>query len=350
MFSGRYVGSLWWIGWAAVVAIGCAPEKPSDGEATELRVEAGDGAELEDGEAVVARINGEPITREEFNRRIDGLAEFARMRLQSVENRRDFLGSIVEFEMMADEAELRGYGAHPRVRHAISEVMVELMIEDHLRNEVSMAAIDDEAREQYFERWASKWQEPERRRLARLVVDDRHRAEELVERWRDKMEGFEGDVARDFREFSFHHSRERSTGDRGGDAGWYTAEQEFRFGEDIFAWQPETLQGPFEDEQGRWVLKMVIEVEEQRQATREEVEQQITAQIYEERRQQARQELVEGLTAGADVEVWNERIEGFESPPQLVAPRLDEIPRPASSELGEDREPANQGNGARHEE
>lgn len=316
---------------ALIVAAGCAPEKPSDVAATDLQVEMAQGADLDDGEAVVARINGEEITREEFNRRVDGLADFARMRLQSAEHRKEFLERIVEFEMMADEAERRGYGSHARARHAIKDVMVELMIEDHLRQEVTMAAIDDEDRAHYYEAYGQDFFEPERRRLARLVVGDRERVDALVQRWHQKMEGLEGDAAREFREFAFQYSQERSTGDRGGAVEWRTEgdEGDDRFGEDIFEWEPKTLQGPFEDGE-RWVLKMVIDVEEATRPSAEDLEQEMTARIYEDRRDRGRRDLIEALTADADVKVWRERAEELEAPSRRAAPRLEDIPRRAA--------------------
>ena len=324
-------------GWAVVGVVistalmGCAPEKPSDARAADLEVAMDSFENLEDQEAVVARVGGEEITREEFDRRVEGLVDFARLRLQSAEQREDFLARIVEFEIMADEAELRGYGEHARTRHAMKEAMVDIMVEEWLRNEVSIAEIDEVDRAQYFEEHEGDFLEPERRRVAQIVVDTRDDAEELRQRWEDgQLNGDDDDKTR-FQRFAFYYSLERQSGDRGGDLGWRESGEESRFGEDVFDWEPERVYGPFDDD-GEWVLKMVIEMEDEVSPVAEELEQQIVHRIYEERRQRARDQWVEGLTASADVELWPERLDAIEPPTDEVPPRLEDLPRTSLDE------------------
>ena len=311
---------------AGVVAVGCAPEKPSDRTATELEVEIDETGALEDGEAVVARVDGEEITRDEFNRRIDGLVEFARARLQSTERRRDFLRAIVEFEVMADEAERRQLGDHPRVRQAMKKTMVELMLDERVSDEVSMADIDEEARRAYFDAHTDEFHRDERRRIARIVVADVDRVQKLVaDIEEDEPEDLE-EAEEVFRRSAYYYSEDRETGDRGGVVGWYEGDDGGMFGEDIFQWEPGTVQGPFERE-GEVVLKMVIDVDEARRPAFDELEQQLTTAVYEERRRQARSRLVDEMTAGADVEIFADRLDDIERPRVDVPPPLEELPR-----------------------
>lgn len=310
-----------------LVGIGCAPEKPSDAVAGQMQVELDEVDDLEDPQAVVARIDGEEITREEFNRRIDGLAEFARVRLQSAEQRQDFLARIVEFEVLADVAERRGYGEHARTRQAMNETMVDLMVEEWLQDEVSIADIDEQDRRAHFEDHEDDFFRPERRRLARVVADDEAQAQALRQRWVDEASSYgEDERERMFRRFAFRHSRERDTGDRGGDVGWREPGDDQEFGDEVFDWEPGEVYGPFEVD-GRWMLKMVVEKEESRAPTAEQLEQQITTRIYEERRRQARRDWIDGLTADIDVEVWDQRLEDVNAPEQPGPLRLGDVPR-----------------------
>lgn len=312
---------------AAVMAmVGCAPEKPSDAEATQLEVEAGETEHLDDGEAVVARIGGEEITREEFDRRIEGLVDFARVRVQSDERREDFLDRIVEFEVMAGEANRRGFGGDPRTRHAMKRTMAELLVEDHLREEVSMADIGEDDLRAYLETNTDEFHEDERRRLARLVVDDQVRADELISRWNQREFEDAEEAGRAFQRFAFQHSTERKTGDEGGDVGWRSPEDDGVYGEDIFDWEPGQLQGPFDDD-GRQVLMMVVEVEPEQRPTVEDLEQELTRQVYENRRDEVQQQFIEGLMDEAVVEIHEQRLEKIEPPRRDVPPPLEELPR-----------------------
>ena len=314
-------------GWAMAMAGGCTPPvKPSSGEATDLRVEATDLEELEDPQAVVVEVDGEVITREEVQGRIDGLVEFARVRVQTGEQRDAFLERIVEFEAMADVAEEQGYGAHVRTRWAMKASAATIYLEEVLAREVSMADIDDRAKREYFEANREDFFRPERRRLARLVVDEEEQAQRLLQRWHDEeLPGAER-VDSVFRRFAYYHSRDRATGDHGGVVGWWSAGEEPEPSQPIFDWEFQQVYGPFEED-GSWALKMVIEREETFEPTLEEVEQEVTTRIFEERRAQAREQMVAALVADATVEVLPQRLEGLKPERRAVPPRLSELPR-----------------------
>ncbi len=316
-----------WLGIAMLIAMGCAPEKPSDAVAMkDLEIEAGDDS-LEDPQAVVARIDGEEITREEFELRLNGLAEFARVRVQAADDREDFLRRIAEFELLADVAERGGYGSSVEVRHAMKETMVALMVEDHLRSEVSISDIDEQALREYYEANKDEFHRSERRQLIRVFVEDEERAEELKQRWLEKVEDFE-EPAIEFRRYAFYHSKDRATGDQGGMVGWFETGSEEVPREEIFEWEPEVAMGPIEFD-GGFALEMIIDVEPKVQPSFEELEQVLTERVYAKRRDEARRLLVEGLTADADVEVWDEGVAELDEqrPSTTDIPlRLQDIP------------------------
>ncbi len=312
-----------------VAGLGCAPEKPSQQVALEdLDVELDEVLELDDGEAIVARINGEEISREEFNRRLSGLADFARSRFQTDQRRRDFLARIIEFEILAGEAQRLQMGDHLEVRHAMSETMADLTLEEWISSEVRLTDVDDGDVEAYLEEHRQALGEPEELRLAKLVVAQRERAEELAQRFEDDFAEAE-DIENAFRRFAFEQSQARDSGDEGGDLGWFKPDASpFGDEQDIGQWERGQLMGPLELEEG-FGLAMVIDRRQAREPVLEEMEQLITANIFEERRADARRELVGDLTANADVEVWEERVEALEeqAPEADVPTSIQEIRR-----------------------
>lgn len=316
----------------AVAFSGCAPEKPSDADSEEIEVEADETEREADENAVVARVSGEEITREEFNRRIDGLAEFARSRLQSEERREEFLARVAEFEVMADVAEEQNLGNHPRVRNAMKETMADLMVNAHVDERVAIDEIEQETQRAYFREHRERYVEPERRRIARLVVDTEQRAEQLLQRWRDRDHADSREAANAFRRFAFRHSAERATGDEGGDAGWWTEEDGLRFGEDVFEWEVGSVQGPF-DEDGRYVLAMVVEIDEATEPDFEDVEREVTNDLYERRRRLATEQFVDRLREDADIQIHEERLGGLDAPPAEAPPPMEELPRVGLDEI-----------------
>lgn len=96
-------------GLIAVVGLtGCPPEHPdtTPGAAAQM---------TEDGDTPVARVNGEVITAKEYEARIETMPDFAREEFRSLPRRKQYLVPLVDFELLADEAEKRGYGDDPRV-------------------------------------------------------------------------------------------------------------------------------------------------------------------------------------------------------------------------------------------
>lgn len=313
---------LGWIGWVvSAVVVGCAPQKPSDvDDAQQLGLEADD--DPRDRQQVVARIDGDELELEEFERRLDGLVEFAAVRFYSTDARKELLTRMVGFEVMADVAQDKGYGTDARVRDAIKEAMAQLFIEDHLRQTVSMADIDEQQRRAYFEDHRREFHRPERRRIARVVVDDQDEAQALWRRWRQRSLEDVDDPSMEFRRFAFAHSAERQTGDEGGVVGWFEPGDEYRTGADIFEWTPGEARGPVAIDEG-YALEMVVEVKPEERPSFEELKQELTTAVYEQQRQKTRRQFIEGLTRDADVKMWDDRVEDLEA----VAPSADEIPQ-----------------------
>lgn len=303
---------------------GCPPEKPSMQDSRELEIDES-AMSVDESEIVVARINGEEITLEEFNRRIEGLAPFARVRFQSPERRKDFLNSVAQFEVMADVAEVRGYGDRSEVRHAMKETMMKLLLADALREEGVLREIAEEDLRAHFEANREEFQAGEKRRLVHLVVEEEARAQELAARWEERYAG-EEDRGSYFQRFAFRHSEDRSTGDRFGDLGRFEEGDEEEWAALAFEAEPGELIGPREVSQG-WELLMVVEVTPALEPDFEEVESQVSALLREERRERARREKIAALRNQANVEVFAERARDLEAPKQEAPLRLEELPR-----------------------
>lgn len=119
------------VGGIVIALVGCAPERP-DARETAQRDRPGE-------ERVVAEVAGEVVTLQEFRRRVDRLPTWGRARLGTVEARQNHLPALADFELLADEAERRGYADDPRVVATVKQTVAA----DELDRRVAAAATDE---------------------------------------------------------------------------------------------------------------------------------------------------------------------------------------------------------------
>ncbi len=158
---------------AAVVALSaCAPERPSD--ISRKRGERQSGSTQES--KVVAIVEGEELTAQDYERRLSTLAPYARAQYTERERRVELLESMVDLELLADEAERRGMGQDPAVRQAMKETMAKLVVADEIRTAVSFDSITREDVEAYVKEHTERYQRPEQRETLVVAAPDRDTA------------------------------------------------------------------------------------------------------------------------------------------------------------------------------
>src|SRR5262245_14274694 len=96
---------------AAAALVGAASCKPKPHKT------GGTGSTQQTGEqaAVVARVDDRPITAGDVQDRINKQTPFARARYGTLEKKKEILDGIIRIEVMAAEAERRGYDKDPDV-------------------------------------------------------------------------------------------------------------------------------------------------------------------------------------------------------------------------------------------
>lgn len=117
----------------ALVTIGviaCAPERPDERHrAREAEAPNAD---------VALVVDGEPVTLQEFQRRIERLPPWGQARLGTVDARTTHLMAVADFELLADEAVRRGYEEDPRVIDRVKQVVANKEREQRMRGNAEM--------------------------------------------------------------------------------------------------------------------------------------------------------------------------------------------------------------------
>jgi parvulin-like peptidyl-prolyl isomerase len=172
----------------------------------------------------VARFQGGEVSREQLTREANRLPPSLREKLSTPDGERGFAESLVDRELLVQEARRRNLQADPEVRLQVQDLEERLLVQKLLAQEEQSrgAASDAEARA-YFDAHRAEFGEPERIHLARVLVSvlpsasdaERQRARARAEKLWLRLQRGESlaQVARE------GDGPERA---RDGDAGWLT--------------------------------------------------------------------------------------------------------------------------------
>jgi parvulin-like peptidyl-prolyl isomerase len=129
---------------------------------------------------VVARVGDRAITLGEYAAVLERMDRFDRLRYQSPDRRRDLLNEIIDVELLAEEAKRRGLDQQPETQQRMQQVLREEMLRA-VRSRVpapEQVAADEVRR--YYAEHKQEFFEPERRRVAHIVMADRAKAERVL--------------------------------------------------------------------------------------------------------------------------------------------------------------------------
>ncbi|WP_437711196.1 peptidylprolyl isomerase [Sorangium sp. So ce448] len=154
-----------------------------DEPALQVPSDAGDpvfGLTAEQSARVLAKVGDRVITLGDFGRTLERMDQFDRLRYQTKERRRELLSELVDAELLALEARRRGLDKDPAVEDTIRQILREAMIARARKGLPAPADIPASEVRAYYEANADKFSEPERRRVAAIVVGDRALGEKVL--------------------------------------------------------------------------------------------------------------------------------------------------------------------------
>lgn len=129
---------------------------------------------------VLARVGDRTITLGDYAVALERMNEFDRLRYQSPERRKDLLNDMIDFELLAIEAEKRGLDKKPETEEAIRQVLRDAMLAEARKGLPVPADIPTAEVRAYYEAHRDEYREPERRRVSAIVLRDAKEAEKLL--------------------------------------------------------------------------------------------------------------------------------------------------------------------------
>jgi len=177
------------------------PNQPANQSAEELKT-------------VLAKIDDVAITLAEFQERINRQSSYIRARYTSLEQKKEFLDSLVRFEVLAKEAYRRGLDKDPEVVRTMKQVMIQKLMRDEFDAKVTAEnTVSDADMKTYFEANLAEYVKPEEVRVSAIIVKNKAQADRVA----IEARGDAGKTNKGFRDLVMKYSADEDSKLRGGD-------------------------------------------------------------------------------------------------------------------------------------
>ncbi len=129
---------------------------------------------------VVAKVGDRTITLGDFARAVERMDQYDRLRYQSKERRHELLEEMIDVDLLADEAKRRGLDKDPEAQDMLRMILRDAMLSQSREGLPTPAQVPDQEVRAYFDSHPEKFVEPERRRVAAIVMSDKKDAEKVL--------------------------------------------------------------------------------------------------------------------------------------------------------------------------
>jgi parvulin-like peptidyl-prolyl isomerase len=145
----------------------------------------------------LATVGDRVITLGEFAATIDRMDQFERLRYQSVDRRRQLLDEIIKAELLAIEAKRRGLDQKPEVKERVRQILREDVMRQTRTEVTAPADIPESEVRAYYDKKREEFRDPERRRVAHIVLADEPKAKQVLEQAKKASPAEWGKLVRD---------------------------------------------------------------------------------------------------------------------------------------------------------
>jgi peptidyl-prolyl cis-trans isomerase C len=262
---------------------------------------------------VYAEVGDVAITVGDIEDAIAEQSPFLRARYRDPAKLRELADGLVRFELLAREADRRGYGENAAVEQQVEQAMVQRLIEREFDQRITRESIPQEDVQAYYDEHESEFSRPAMVRASHILLPSREAADALLPEVRDAD-------ARQFRALARQHSIDTETKLRGGDLRYFTQtgrppnanEEDPPVDETLVAAAFEidelgAVAGPVQVGES-WSLVKLTGRREPETRSLEQAQEGIRLRLWRERRQQAIDDFVSNLRQEANVERHVERM------------------------------------------
>lgn len=176
--------------------------------------------------ATLAKIGDREISVGEFGDIVASKGPFLSVRYNSPERRRELLDQLVRFELLAHEADERGYDELPEVRRARKQIVIRRFLKREYEDRFAPEDVSDEDVRAYYEAHHDEFNKPAQVRISQILFTNEATARRVLR----QLLASPSDV-RLFRALAEEHNTDPATRDRFGDVGFVSMPEERQAGE-----------------------------------------------------------------------------------------------------------------------
>lgn len=163
---------------------------------------------------VVARVGDVTITVGQVEDSINEQSPFVRIRYRDPAQLREYVQSMIRFELLARAAENAEIGENEEVVRAVKQNAVQQLIRRDFDERITVESVPQADVQAYYDSHPREFSTPEMRRAAHIRLASREEAERVL------AEATEADT-REFRDLAREHSTDPETRLRGGDLRYF---------------------------------------------------------------------------------------------------------------------------------
>jgi len=205
----------------ALVSSGCQ-KKADDARAQPGKAGGGPTAPPQSAEELgqpLAKIDNVTITLGEFQERINRQSPYIRARYTSLEQKKEFLDSLIRFEVLAKEAYKRGLDKDPEVVRTMKQVMIQKLMRDEFDAKVTAESVPEADMKTYYDANLAEYVKPEEVRVSAIILKNRAQADRVALEAR----GDAGKTNKGFRDLVMKYTSDEDSKLSGGDLRYFDA-------------------------------------------------------------------------------------------------------------------------------
>ena len=253
--------------------------------------------------APLAKIDDVTITLGEFQERINRQSPYIRARYTSLEQKKEFLDSLVRFEILAKEAYRRGYDKDPEVIRTMKQVMIQKLMHDEFDAKITADSVADADMKAYYDANVADYVKPEEVRVSAIILKNKAQAERVLL----EAKGEAGRTNKGFRDLVTKYSADEETKLRGGDLRYLDASNKDVPKPVITAaftlMNTGDVSGVVDAGNGQFYILKQTGRRKAMTKTFDDAKPQIRNKLFREKRLQAQKDFIENLKASAKIEI-----------------------------------------------
>ena len=243
---------------------------------------------------VLADVNGNVITTQDFKNEVDRLPPYLKPMVQSPEGKKELLDSMVVREIILEQAKKDGVDKSKDVADRLEDLRKRLIVETYLKKKVEQEAqVSDADLKKFYDENKDKFKTGEQVRASHILVKTEKEAQDILAQLKSGAK---------FEDLAKKYSTD-ATAAKGGDLGWFSKGAMVpEFDKVVFGLKEGQLSGIVKTQFGFHIIK-VTGVRPAGIRAFDEVKEQIKSTLLPSKQQEIFQKMKEDLKKNAKVSI-----------------------------------------------